>query len=62
VVGYTGLALIVLACIRLDGTTPYPGVAALVPVLGTAMVIVAGCAEPHRAAARRRRRLSSPPR
>ncbi|WP_084531707.1 acyltransferase family protein [Nocardia miyunensis] len=43
--GWTGVALIVVACAHLDGRTPYPGVAALLPVVGTALVIVSGCAE-----------------
>ncbi|MGW0021920.1 acyltransferase family protein [Rhodococcus sp. NPDC003382] len=45
--GWAGLALIVLACVRLGETTPYPGTAALLPVLGTALVIGAGCASPR---------------
>ncbi|WP_405168182.1 SGNH hydrolase domain-containing protein [Nocardia sp. NBC_01499] len=44
VAGWLGLALIVLACTRLDGRTPFPGTAALLPVLGAALVIAAGCA------------------
>ncbi|WP_329048324.1 acyltransferase [Amycolatopsis sp. NBC_01488] len=52
VAGCAGLAAIAVACVRLDGTTPYPGIAALLPVLGAAMVIVAGCAEPRRGAGR----------
>ncbi|MGH3636685.1 MAG: acyltransferase family protein, partial [Mycobacterium sp.] len=47
-----GLALIVLACTRLGTTTPYPGTAALLPVLGTALVIGAGCAAPFRGCGR----------
>jgi peptidoglycan/LPS O-acetylase OafA/YrhL len=47
VAGWTGLALIVVACTRLDGTTPYPGAAGLLPVLGTVLVVGAGCAEPR---------------
>jgi peptidoglycan/LPS O-acetylase OafA/YrhL len=43
IVGWAGLALILLACTLLSTTTPYPGTAALLPVLGTALVIVAGC-------------------
>ena len=39
-----GLALILLACTVLDTATPYPGTAALLPTLGTALVIGAGCA------------------
>ena len=44
IAGWAGLALILLACTRLGATTPYPGTAALLPVLGTALVIGAGCA------------------
>lgn len=43
--GWIGLALIVVACTQLDERTPYPGTAALLPVLGTALVIVSGCVE-----------------
>jgi peptidoglycan/LPS O-acetylase OafA/YrhL len=42
--GWGGLAVVVLACIQLSTGTPYPGTAALLPVLGTALVIGAGCA------------------
>ncbi|MGO4649107.1 acyltransferase family protein [Nocardia sp. 2YAB30] len=45
--GWVGLILIGVACTRLGGATPYPGTAALVPVLGAALVIVSGCAEPR---------------
>jgi len=44
--GWAGLALILLACTELGTTTPYPGTAALLPVLGTALVIGAGCTAP----------------
>jgi peptidoglycan/LPS O-acetylase OafA/YrhL len=44
VAGAGGLALVGLSCIRLGARTPYPGVAALAPVLGAALVIGAGCA------------------
>jgi peptidoglycan/LPS O-acetylase OafA/YrhL len=44
IAGWAGLALILLACTLLGTTTPYPGTAALLPVLGTALVIGAGCA------------------
>ncbi|MGF6886786.1 peptidoglycan/LPS O-acetylase OafA/YrhL [Nocardia sp. GAS34] len=43
--GWIGLALIVATCTHLNGRTPFPGVAALLPVLGAALVIVSGCAE-----------------
>jgi peptidoglycan/LPS O-acetylase OafA/YrhL len=42
-VGWGGLGVIVLGCIQLGTGTPYPGIAALLPVLGTALVIGAGC-------------------
>jgi peptidoglycan/LPS O-acetylase OafA/YrhL len=44
--GWVGLALILLSCTWLSGTTPYPGIAALLPTLGAALVIGAGCAIP----------------
>jgi len=44
IVGWGGLALIVLTCTQLGPHTPYPGTAALLPVLGTALVIGGGCA------------------
>lgn len=37
-----GLGLIALATVRLSGSTAYPGAAALLPVVGSLMVIVAG--------------------
>lgn len=46
VAGWGGLALIVATCTELGSRTPYPGTAALLPVLGTALVIGAGCATP----------------
>ncbi|ORB01962.1 acyltransferase [Mycobacterium mantenii] len=52
IVGWVGLALILFACNQLDGTTPYPGSAALLPVLGTTLVIGAGCAAASRGCGR----------
>jgi peptidoglycan/LPS O-acetylase OafA/YrhL len=46
IAGWTGLAVILVACTRLGAATPYPGTAALLPVLGAALVIGAGCATP----------------
>ena len=46
ITGWAGLAVILLACSRLGATTPYPGTPALLPVIGTALVIGAGCATP----------------
>jgi peptidoglycan/LPS O-acetylase OafA/YrhL len=43
IVGWGGLALIVVTCTQLGPGTPYPGTAALLPVLGTALVIGGGC-------------------
>ncbi|MBU9762352.1 acyltransferase [Mycobacterium sp. TNTM28] len=45
-VGWGGLVLVVVTCTQLGAATPYPGSAALLPVLGTALVIGAGCAIP----------------
>jgi peptidoglycan/LPS O-acetylase OafA/YrhL len=47
VAGWAGLVLILLGCLRLGSSTRYPGVAALLPVLGTALVIAAGCVQPR---------------
>lgn len=52
VVGWGGLALIALTCTQVDEATPYPGTAALLPVFGTALVIIAGCATPDLGAGR----------
>jgi peptidoglycan/LPS O-acetylase OafA/YrhL len=41
-IGWAGLAAILYAAIAFDATTPFPGVAALVPTLGTAGLILAG--------------------
>jgi peptidoglycan/LPS O-acetylase OafA/YrhL len=46
IAGWAGLVLILLTCNRLGTSTPYPGTAALLPVVGTALVIGAGCAGP----------------
>jgi peptidoglycan/LPS O-acetylase OafA/YrhL len=43
IAGWGGLALILLTCTQLGPATPYPGTAALLPVLGTALVIGGGC-------------------
>ena len=45
--GIAGLVAVGVACVRLGGATPYPGTAALLPVLGTAVVLAAGCAAPR---------------
>jgi peptidoglycan/LPS O-acetylase OafA/YrhL len=41
-IGWVGLAAIVYASIAFDATTPFPGVAALIPTLGAACLILAG--------------------
>jgi peptidoglycan/LPS O-acetylase OafA/YrhL len=46
ITGWTGLALILLACTRFSTDTFYPGVAALLPTVGAVLVIGAGCATP----------------
>lgn len=47
ITGWAGLALIVLACNQFRSTIPYPGTAALLPLLGTVLVLGAGCAIPN---------------
>lgn len=46
VAGWSGLLMILLGCNQLGANTLYPGTAALLPVLGTALVIAAGGAAP----------------
>ncbi len=46
ITGWAGLALILLACNQFSTATLYPGIAALLPTLGAAFVIGAGCAAP----------------
>ncbi|MGA8328909.1 MAG: acyltransferase family protein, partial [Mycobacterium sp.] len=58
ILGCAGLAIILFASSELGTSTPYPGTAALLPVLGTALVIGAGCAAPSGGAGRA---LSLPP-
>ena len=41
VIAYAGFALIAYAAFAFTGSTPFPGAAAAIPVLGTALVIVA---------------------
>src|SRR4029079_17575957 len=41
-VGWAGLLGVLLAGVVIDSGTPYPGVAALLPAIGTAAVIVGG--------------------
>ncbi|MFI5505855.1 acyltransferase family protein [Mycobacterium sp. NPDC051804] len=52
IAGWAGLALTLLACTLLSTSTPYPGTAALLPVLGTVLVIGAGCAAPSQGCGR----------
>jgi peptidoglycan/LPS O-acetylase OafA/YrhL len=52
ITGWAGLAVILVACTRLGTTTPYPGTAALLPALGAALVIGAGCAMPTKGCGR----------
>jgi peptidoglycan/LPS O-acetylase OafA/YrhL len=44
VAGWGGIGMILLSCAELGSSTAYPGTAALLPVLGAALVIGAGCA------------------
>ncbi len=42
ILGWLGIAAILTACFAFSSSTPYPGVAALLPTLGSAAVIIAG--------------------
>jgi len=44
VIGWVGLGTVVFACAWVKGSADYPGVLALLPTIGTALVIGAGCA------------------
>jgi peptidoglycan/LPS O-acetylase OafA/YrhL len=46
ITGWSGLALLLLACNQLTAGMRYPGTAALLPMVGTALVLAAGCALP----------------
>jgi len=46
IVGLTGTVWIAVAVVTFDTNTPYPGIAAVLPVLGAALIIGAGCALP----------------
>ena len=52
IAGWAGLGVILWACTRLSAATLYPGIAALLPVLGAALVIGAGCAAPSQGCGR----------
>ena len=51
-IGSAGLALLLLVCNQFQSTIPYPGSAALLPMIASVMVIAAGCALPTRGAGR----------
>ncbi|TLH68795.1 acyltransferase [Mycolicibacterium phocaicum] len=44
VLGWAGLAMVLFSCYWIDGASDYPGVVALLPTLGAALIIAAGCA------------------
>lgn len=52
VIGWMGLAFIVAACVWLSPKTLYPGTAAVLPTVGAALIIGAGCAAPARGCGR----------
>ena len=52
ITGWAGLGVILLACTLLSSSTFYPGIAALLPTLGAALVIGAGCATPSQGCGR----------
>ena len=46
ITGWAGFGLILLACTAFTPDMPYPGTAALVPMVGTVLVLGAGCNNP----------------
>jgi peptidoglycan/LPS O-acetylase OafA/YrhL len=42
ITGWSGLAMVVVAALLIDGSVPYPGCWALFPTIGTALVLIAG--------------------
>ncbi len=52
IIGWVGMAMVLLACVYFTPDLPYPGTAALLPVLGTALVLGAGCSTPTQGAGR----------
>jgi len=42
IAGWSGLAMVLAAALLIDGSVPYPGYWALLPTLGTALVLAAG--------------------
>ena len=42
IVGWAGLALLLVSLLTTDGTSPYPGVAALLPTAGAVLLILSG--------------------
>ncbi len=50
--GWAGLALILFGCTWFSASTPFPGTAAVLPTLGAALVVGAGCAAPTRGCGR----------
>ena len=58
VAGCLGLALVCLSAVVFDTSTPFPGTAALMPTIGTALILVAGLRKPRSGVARL---LSVPP-
>jgi peptidoglycan/LPS O-acetylase OafA/YrhL len=52
ITGWAGLVLILVACTWFSPTTPFPGTAALLPTVGAALVIGAGCVTPEQGCGR----------
>jgi len=52
ITGWVGLGMVLWACVFFTPDIPYPGTAALLPVLGTALVLGAGCSTPSQGAGR----------
>jgi peptidoglycan/LPS O-acetylase OafA/YrhL len=46
VAGWVGIGMVLLGCVWFTPTTPFPGVAALLPTVGATLLIGAGCTNP----------------
>ncbi|MFV0495909.1 acyltransferase family protein [Mycobacterium sp.] len=52
IIGWVGAAMVLWACSVFTSDIPYPGTAALLPVVGTALLLGAGCSTPSKGAGR----------
>jgi peptidoglycan/LPS O-acetylase OafA/YrhL len=48
VIGWLGVTVILGSCVFVTSRMPFPGWAATIPVIGTAITLISGAAQPHR--------------